>query len=137
MTLSTPRAVVVQRSTEYELLIGRHATHGQAEFFLKSRKQDIGLVEKEHHTVQHALKEVLGFIPARWRRTVIERNDLDRFLFEPDDVVIAVGQDGLVANVSKYLDGQLVIGVNPLTNKYDGVLSRITPGQTSGLFKRN
>ena len=32
--------------------------------------------------------------------------DLDRFLFEPEDVVVAVGQDGLVANVAKYLDGQ-------------------------------
>lgn len=135
MTLSTPRAVIVNRSTEYELLIGRHATHGQAEFFLKSRKQDISLVEAEHHLVQHAQKEVLGFIPTRWRRTVITRKDLDRFLFEPEDVVIAIGQDGLVANVSKYLDGQLVVGINPLPNKYDGVLSRITPGQANGLLK--
>ncbi len=41
------------------------------------------------------------------------RAELDRFLFEPDDVVLTLGQDGLVANVSKYLDGQPVIGVNP------------------------
>jgi len=26
-------------------------------------------------------------------------------------VIIAVGQDGLVANVAKYLSGQLVIGI--------------------------
>ena len=37
---------------------------------------------------------------------------LARFLFEPGDVVIVVGQDGLVANVAKYLDGQPVIGIN-------------------------
>lgn len=41
------------------------------------------------------------------------RGDLDRFLFEPDDIVLALGQDGLVANVAKYLDGQPVIGSNP------------------------
>ena len=52
-------------------------------------------------------------IPLDWRRAVAERNDLDRFVFGPEDVVIAVGQDGLVANVAKYLDGQPVIGINP------------------------
>lgn len=135
MTVSTPRAVIVQRSTEYELLIGRHATHGQAEFFLQSRKQDISLVEAEHHLVQKVQKEILGYIPTRWRRTEITRKDLDRFLFEPEDVVIAIGQDGLVANVSKYLEGQLVIGVNPLPKKYDGVLSCITPEQAKGILK--
>ena len=36
------------------------------------------------------------------------RHDLDRFLFEPDDLVVVVGQDGLVANVAKYLDGLTV-----------------------------
>ena len=40
------------------------------------------------------------------------RPELDRFLFEPDDVVVVLGQDGLVANVAKYLDGQPVIGLN-------------------------
>src|SRR5262249_55935491 len=39
-------------------------------------------------------------------------------------VVIAVGQDGLVANVAKYLHGQPVIGVNPSPRHYEGVLVR-------------
>src|SRR6202035_353153 len=39
-----------------------------------------------------------------------------------DDVVVAVGQDGLVANVAKYLDGQPVLGVNPDPSLYDGIL---------------
>ena len=33
-----------------------------------------------------------------WRRGAVERSDLSRFLFEPEDVVVVVGQDGLVAN---------------------------------------
>jgi len=56
---------------------------------------------------------VLGAIPSDWRRARVDRADLDRFLFEPEDVVVAVGQDGLVANVAKYLTGQPVIGCNP------------------------
>ena len=36
--------------------------------------------------------------------------------------MVAVGQDGLVANVAKYLGGQPVIGVNPDPSRHDGVL---------------
>ena len=43
-------------------------------------------------------------------------------IFGRNDIVVAVGQDGLVANVMKYLDGQPLIGVNPDTNRWDGVL---------------
>ncbi len=32
-----PRVVLVHRTTEYEELVARHGTHGQAAFFLSSR----------------------------------------------------------------------------------------------------
>jgi hypothetical protein len=52
----------------------------------------------------------------------VDRDDLPRVLFSPEDVVVAVGQDGLVANVAKYLHGQPVIGVNPEPDRNPGVL---------------
>ena len=118
----TPRVVVVTRSTPYEALLERHATRGQAQFFLETRGEDIEAVEAQHHRLQHALGFVLRSIPSKWRKAQVDRHDLDRFLFEPEDIVTAVGQDGLVANVAKYLDGQPVIGINPLPDEYDGVL---------------
>jgi hypothetical protein len=52
---------------------------------------------------------------------------------------VALGQDGLVANTIKYLDGQPLIGVNPDTYRYDGVLLPFEPrdlklliGETAG-----
>ena len=48
--------------------------------------------------------------------------------FGPEDVIIAVGQDGLVANVAKYLDGQPVVGVNPDPQRNPGVLVRHAGG---------
>ena len=65
---------------------------------------------------------MLRGIPPSWRRVQVQRPDLDRFLFEPEDLVVAVGQDGLVANVAKYLEGQPVIGINPDPERYDGIL---------------
>lgn len=124
MSATLFRAVVVRRPTDYELLLAAHGTRGQAEFFLKSRGQSIDETERDHATIHRAIETVLGHIPPRWRRTSIERSELSRFLFEPEDVVLAVGQDGLVANVSKYLTGQLVVGINPLPARIDGVLAR-------------
>ena len=43
----TPRAVTVTRPTEYELLLRRHATRGQAEFFLRAHGQKLADVEAE------------------------------------------------------------------------------------------
>lgn len=117
-----PRVVVVTRSTAYEALLARHATRGQAQFFLENRGEDIGVVEAGHQRFQQALAVVLQSIPPNWRRAQVDRRDLDRFLFEPEDIIAAVGQDGLVANVAKYLDGQAVIGINPLPDQHDGVL---------------
>ena len=122
MGSNTPRVVVITRETEYESLLAHHATRGQAEFFLSSRKQSIDEVEERHQRFEHALHQVMSVIPAEWRRNGIRRDELDRFLFEPDDLLIAVGQDGLVANVAKYLNGQRIIGVNPDKANFDGIL---------------
>jgi hypothetical protein len=119
-----PRAVLVTRPTEYELLLRRHATRGQAEFFLSTHGQRLADVEQDHQRFEQTLTRVQQTVPDDWRRNRISREDLDRFLFEPDDVVLVVGQDGLVANVAKYLRGQPVIGVNPDPDRYDGVLVR-------------
>ena len=36
-SMATPRVVLVTRRTEYDELIARHGTRGQADFFLRSR----------------------------------------------------------------------------------------------------
>lgn len=121
MTL-TPRAVVVHRRTELEELVARHGTSQQAAFFLRGRGRTLEEVEDRQAAQQAALTLVAGAIPLDWRRGQIERADLDRFLFGPEDIVVVVGQDGLVANVAKYLTTQPVIGINPEPNRHPGVL---------------
>ncbi len=117
-----PRIVVVTRPTEYELLLGRHGTYGQVKFFLESRGRDAEALVARHDRLHAARGRVLAAIPNQWRRAAVPRGDLDRFLFEPEDVVVVVGQDGLVANVAKYLAGQLVVGVNGDPGYEAGVL---------------
>jgi hypothetical protein len=107
-----PRAVLVERPTEYSELLARHGTREQARFFLHARGRTLEEIEGRHRALAAARATVLAAIPADWRRAAVLRPELDRFLFEPDDVVVVLGQDGLVANVAKYLAGQPVIGLN-------------------------
>jgi NAD kinase len=129
-----PRCVLIERPTEYPELLARHGTREQVRFFLEQRGQSIEEVQRRHqqHRDHHA--RVLGAVPPEWRRASIQRADLDRFLFEPEDVVVALGQDGLVANVAKYLDGQPVIGLNPQPDVFPGVLVAHPPEAAGDLL---
>jgi len=122
-----PRGVVIERATEFRELLKRHGTREQARFFLAERSLDLGETEERHLHYQQTRARVLGLIPGDWRVATVQRAELDRFLFAADDVVIVLGQDGLVANVAKYLDSQPVIGLNPEVGHHPGVLVRHRP----------
>lgn len=126
MTLQ-PRAVLVHRRTELTELLERHGTRGQAEFYLRTRGTKMADVEARHAAVVASIADVTAAVPAPWRRAAVERAELARFVFEPADIVVVVGQDGLVANVAKYLESQLVIGINPEPSRNAGVLVRHPP----------
>jgi len=129
-----PRVVLVHRTTEYEELVAHHGTHGQAAFFLSSRGRDIEEIAERHRRTRRALAEVASAIPLTWRQSRVERADLDRFLFAPEDVVVVVGQDGLVANVAKYLAGQPVVGIDTDPGRNPGVLVRHRPADAAALL---
>jgi len=133
MTLA-PRVVVVHRRTELDGLLDQHGTRGQAEFFLRSRGRDLAAAQTRHDAQDEALREVRAAVPAAWRHGDVEREDLPRFGFEPLDVVVVVGQDGLVANVAKYVDGQTVLGVDPEPGRNPGVLVRHPARAVAGLL---
>ncbi len=130
--MSSPRAVVVHRATEYQELIARHGTRGQAAFFLESRGRSLRDVQLLDDASTLARAEVAAAIPGDWRRAEVERAEVSRFVFGPEDVIVVVGQDGLVANVAKYLMGQPVIGVNP--GGYPGILVPHAPSAVQALL---
>lgn len=128
------RVVMVTRPTELDLLLERHVTRGQVAFFLAMRDRTLEDLERHHAAHQAARQAVAAAIPVQWRRATVDRGDLDRFLFEHDDVVVAVGQDGLVANLAKYLTGQPVIGVSPEPDRFPGVLVSHPPERIGALL---
>lgn len=129
-----PRVVLVHRRSELEELTDRHSTRGQVEFFLKQRGRSLADVDHAHAQATTAMQAVGVAIPVEWRRAQVERDSLPQFLFAPEDIVVVVGRDGLVANVAKYLAGQLVVGFNPFPHANAGVLTRHDPASAAGVL---
>lgn len=128
------RAVIVHRPSELDELLDRHSTRGQVEFFLRTRGRTLSEVQEYHDLHEEALNVMRLAVPQGWARTEVERDSLSRFLFAPEDVIVVVGQDGLVANVAKYIDGQPVIGVDSAPGRNPGVLVSCAPaGAASAL----
>lgn len=62
-------------------------------------------------------------VPKDWTIAQVQREDLDRFLFTCDDIVLAIGQDGLVANLAKYVKEQPIVGLTPDPEATEGILA--------------
>lgn len=121
--MSLPRKVVlVTRRTRLEELLDRFHTVEQARFYVERLGSDFGEFEREHQAFTTARRTVDEVLVAHGRSQSIDRQYLPNFVFGPQDVVVALGQDGLVANTLKYLDGHPLLGVNPDAARYDGVL---------------
>jgi NAD kinase len=119
------RIVILTRATTKTVIERRYGTVGQARFAMAASVK--GITDfKRAETEDTAQSRAVGFlrraIPDDIKTVEIDREIVAQFLFEPHDLVVAVGQDGLVANVGKYLDGQPLAGVNPDPENIDGAL---------------
>ena len=107
------KIVVVTRRTRLEELIARFNSAAQARFYLEHLGADFADYQRDFDTYRAARDRVMQAVAEVPRRKVMDRQFLPNFLFGPDDIVVALGQDGLVANTMKYLAGQPLVGVNP------------------------
>ncbi|MFS0724155.1 sugar kinase [Paenibacillus sp. 1P07SE] len=116
------KLILVTRPTRLQELVMRYNTVQQARFYIERLGADFGDYEAEDRQYQEVLAQVTGELEAIGRLQVIDRAFLPSFIFGPQDTVVVLGQDGLVANTLKYLDGQPLVGVNPDPLRWDGVL---------------
>jgi NAD kinase len=121
------KIVLVTRRTRLEELVARYHTLAQARFYIEHLDADFTDYVREHEAYLEARRTTLAALETRGRRQVIERSFLPNFVFGDGDIVVALGQDGLVANTMKYLDGQPLVGVNPEPARFDGVLLPFQP----------
>lgn len=120
------KVVLVIRRTRLDELIARFNTEDQARFYVEHSGADFSDYKLEDRQYKSAVDEAENILSGLGRVQVIDRSFLPNFIFGANDTVVAVGQDGLVANVLKYLNGQWLIGVNPDIQRWEGVLLPFT-----------
>jgi hypothetical protein len=120
------KIVLVTRPTRLDDLVGRFNTIQQARFYVEHLGADFSDYLAEHSRYHEAVGEAEAVLRSFGRVQKLERRYLSNFIFAAEAKVVVLGQDGLVANTMKYLDGQRVIGVNPDPARWDGVLLPFT-----------
>jgi len=124
--LTENKIVLVVRRTRLDELVARFNTRDQARFYVEHLGADFSDYELEDGTYKAAVQEARSTLSRHGRLQVVDRQFVPNFIFGPCDTVVALGQDGLVANVLKYLEGQPVVGVNPDPDRWEGVLLPFT-----------
>ena len=126
MRASYENIIIVTRKTELDELVARFNTRAQAKFYLERAGHAFDPIQVAHETHQAVVAKVKRAVPSVIKSQVIHRNIVPQFTFGEDDLIIAIGQDGLVSNTAKYLSGQPIFGVNPDPGRFDGVLLPFT-----------
>lgn len=116
------KLILVTQKTRLENLITRYNTQGQAEFYIERHGGDFTDYRREHEIYRKSVEAAIDFLQSFGRLQVIDRDNVPNYIFGKKDIVIAVGRDGLVANVLKYLENQQLIGINPDPARWDGYL---------------
>ncbi|EHZ6871458.1 sugar kinase [Providencia rettgeri] len=123
------RFVLVMRKTRLQELIERFNTWPQAKFYLEHNHVEVSDYLNEHDLYHRQLVQAESVLKSLGRFQLLERKLLPSYQFSKQDIVVVIGQDGLVANTLKYLNGQPVIAINPDPERWDGQLLPFEIGQ--------
>ncbi|WP_053376309.1 sugar kinase [Paenibacillus sp. FJAT-27812] len=116
------KIILIKRRTRLEELAVRYNTVQQAQFYIERLGADFGDYIAEDERYRKAVAHAAAELSVMGRVQIVEREHVPNFIFGKQDVVVVIGQDGLVANTLKYLREQPLIGVNPDPMRWDGVL---------------
>src|SRR5262245_57717489 len=121
------KIVVVTRKTRLQELIERFNTREQAKFYIEHMGFDFADYDLEHETYMAAVGRLHRELDGLGKLQFVDRSFLPNFIFTDQDLIVTVGQDGLVVNTAKYLKGQPIVAVNPDPRRYDGILLPFLP----------
>ena len=123
------KIVIVTRRTRLQELVERFNTHSQAKFYIEHSGGDFADYEREDDSYQTALDLVRRSLDFELPHQVVDRALIPTYKFQKEDVVVTLGQDGLVANTAKYAGAQPIVAINPEPSRFDGILLPFLPDQ--------
>ncbi len=124
------KVVLVTRKTRLAELIERFNTLAQAKFYIEHAGRNFQEYQLEDEAYRQSADVVRRAIEFGLKVQEIDRGLVPTYTFLPEDLVVTLGQDGLVANTAKYVGKQPLVAVNPDPERFDGILLPFLPGQT-------
>jgi len=115
-------AIIVKSKTRLETLIERFNTKAQAKFYIERLGGNFDEYEIEDQIFKISLDSLQTQLSKIIKNKTIDRLYVPSYIFSEKNLIIVIGQDGLVANTAKYSNNLPIIAVNPDTERYDGVL---------------
>jgi NAD kinase len=156
--------IIVHRETRLEGMLRRWGTRGQAKFVIRqaaamerarqAEKTDAPVLargavltapvvsdaytelEDEDQVYRGALAAVQRELNLEERVQLVHRDYVPTFDFGFSQVVVVLGQDGMVANVAKYVHDVPIVGVNPDPARFDGILLPFQVSQARAAVQR-
>lgn len=116
------RIIIVTRRTRLAELIERFNTRGQAKFYIEHSGGDFSDYEAEDDLYRRALDAIQKQLHFGLKIQFVERRIIPTLVINEKDLLLTVGQDGLVANTAKYAGSQPLVAINPDPGRFDGVL---------------
>jgi len=123
------KLIIVTRKTRLQALVERFNTQSQAKFYIEHAGGDFADYEREEEAYQRSLDVVRRSLDFELPQQLVDRALVPTFQFQKEDLVVTLGQDGLVANTAKYVGNQPIIAINPEPSRFDGVLLPFAPDQ--------
>ena len=120
-------AIIIKNKTRLETLIERFNTKEQARFYIERSGGSFRDYEIEHENFYTSLSLVQRTLSKSIKNKVVDRHFLPSYLFNQNQVIVVIGQDGLVANAAKYVNNTPIVAINPDKERYDGILLPFNP----------
>ncbi len=120
--LSENKIILITRKSRLDDLIHKFNTQSQAKFYIEHLGGDFNDYQNEHDQYQKVITKAVKILSKLGRVQQLDRSFLPNYIFNADDAIVVIGQDGLVANCIKYLDAHPLIAINPDPDRWDGEL---------------
>src|SRR5258708_17363029 len=123
------KLILVTRKTRLQELVERFNTRSQAKLYIEHAGGDFADYEREEDAYHRSLEVLRKSLEFGVPQQLVDRGLVPTFQFQKEDVVVTLGQDGLVANTAKYVGCQPIVAVNPEPSRFDRVLLPFEPDQ--------
>ena len=123
------KLIIVTRKTRLQELVERFNTRSQAKFYIEHGGGEFADYEREDDAYRSSLEVLHRTLNFEMPVQLVDRGFVPTFQFQKEDLIVTLGQDGLVANTAKYVGAQPIVAVNPEPTRFDGILLPFSPNQ--------